>query len=106
MGRPQRTRPGDNAKAHILAAARHAATVRVASVVASWETPESPEAQLVHAGLEAQQRAKIHALLDGAAGASARVEGALGDLALWHQLEERNPELFGRMHHVYARYVP
>ena len=27
-------------------------------------------------------------------------------LALWHRLEERNPELFGRMHHVYARYVP
>ena len=33
-------------------------------------------------------------------------DAAQADLALWHQLEERNPELFGRMHHVYARYVP
>ena len=32
-------------------------------------------------------------------------DAAQADLALWHQLEERNPELFGRMHHVYARYV-
>ena len=33
-------------------------------------------------------------------------DAAQSDLALWHRLEERNPELFGRMNHVYARYVP
>ena len=27
-------------------------------------------------------------------------DAAQADLVLWHQLEERNPELFGRMHHV------
>ena len=38
--------------------------------------------------------------------AAGGTDAAQADLALWHELEERNPELFVRMHHVYARYVP
>ena len=38
--------------------------------------------------------------------AAGGTDAAQADLVLWHQLEERNPELFGRMHNVYARYVP
>ena len=68
----------------------------------------------MHAHAHAHAHAYVHFLRVVAQDRDARhayrsaggTDAAQADLALWHQLEERNPELFGRMHHVYARYVP
>ena len=61
-----------------------AVTARVEAVVKEWEQPESMDAILAGAGEEGQ-RDRIKALLRDAEGASAKVGGALGDLALWHR---------------------
>ncbi len=57
------------------------------------------------ADLEQDQRAR-RAYREDALSKGAAADEPHADLARWHALEERDPELFGRMHCVFARFEP